>query len=48
MSLDLVVTDPANSGLANVAGVVGFVAMRPDDPTGMVVARISVKGSTRK
>ncbi len=48
MSLDLVVTDPENSGLANVAGVVGFVAMRPDDPTGMVVARISVKGSTRK
>lgn len=48
MYLNLVVTDPENSGLANVAGVLGFVAMRPDDPTGMVVARISVKGSTRK
>jgi hypothetical protein len=41
MYLDLVVTDPANSGLANVAGVAGFVAIRPDDPARMVVARIS-------
>jgi hypothetical protein len=39
--LDLVVTDPANNGLANVAGVAGFVAIRPDDPARMVVARIS-------
>jgi len=46
--LDLVVTDPENSGLANVAGVVGFVAMRPDDPTGMVVARIFMDELTRK
>jgi hypothetical protein len=43
MYLDLVVTDPANSGLAIVAGVVGFVAIRPDDPARMIVARIAMQ-----